>query len=76
METQEREFYILRGTVQRQRLDEELAVIDSPTYEALHNPVYSLVANPWTPKYQNCNNFMLDVVGAAAEMALGGAVGD
>jgi hypothetical protein len=43
-----------------------LAVIDSPTYEALHNPVYSLVANPWTPKYQNCNNFMLDVVGAAA----------
>jgi hypothetical protein len=43
-----------------------LAVIDSPTYEALHNPVYSLVANPWTPKYQNCNNFMLEVVGAAA----------
>jgi hypothetical protein len=43
-----------------------LAVIDSPTYEALHNPVYSLVANPWTAKYQNCNNFMLDVVGAAA----------
>lgn len=43
-----------------------LAVIDSPAYEALHNPAYSLVANPWTSKYQNCNNFMLDVVGAAA----------
>jgi hypothetical protein len=43
-----------------------IAVIDSPTYERLHNPAYSLVANPWTPKYQNCNNFMLDVVGAAA----------
>ena len=43
-----------------------LAVVDSSTYAKLHNPVYSLVANPWTPKYQNCNNFMLDVVGAAA----------
>jgi hypothetical protein len=43
-----------------------LAVVDSPTYARLHNPAYSLVANPWTPKYQNCNNFMLDVVGAAA----------
>lgn len=43
-----------------------LAVIDSPTYEALHNPAYSLVANPWTSKYQNCNNFMLDIVAAAA----------
>jgi hypothetical protein len=43
-----------------------VAVIDSPTYERLHNPAYSLVANPWNGKYQNCNNFMLDVVGAAA----------
>ena len=42
-----------------------LAVIDSPTYEAVHNPAYSLVANPWTRKYQNCNNFMLNVVAAA-----------
>ncbi|HEY2753909.1 DUF2145 domain-containing protein [Phenylobacterium sp.] len=43
-----------------------LAVVDSPTYQRLHNPAYSLVANPWDSKYQNCNNFMLDVVGAAA----------
>jgi hypothetical protein len=43
-----------------------LAVIDSPTYARLHNPAYSLVANPWRTKYQNCNNFMLNVVGAAA----------
>jgi len=43
-----------------------LAVIDSPAYARLHNPAYSLVANPWSRKYQNCNNFMLNVVGAAA----------
>jgi hypothetical protein len=43
-----------------------LAVIDSPTYQAVHNPAYSLVANPWVRKYQNCNNFMLNVVAAAA----------
>lgn len=43
-----------------------LAVIDSPDYARLHNPNYSLVASPWRRKYQNCNNFMLNVVGAAA----------
>jgi len=43
-----------------------LEVIDSPVYEKLHNPAYSLVANPWASRFQNCNNFMLDVVGAAA----------
>ena len=43
-----------------------LAVIDSPGYERLHNPAYSLVANPWAGRYQNCTDFMLDVVGAAA----------
>jgi hypothetical protein len=43
-----------------------LGVIDSPAYARLHNPAYSLVANPWSRKYQNCNNFMLNVVGAAA----------
>lgn len=43
-----------------------LAVIDSPTYAKVHVPAYSLVANPWSRKYQNCNNFMLDVVAAAA----------
>ena len=42
-----------------------MAVIDSPTYQKVHNPAYSLVANPWARKYQNCNNFMLNVIGAA-----------
>lgn len=42
-----------------------LAIIRSPTYQALHNPTYSLVANPWRRKYQNCNNFMLNVIAAA-----------
>jgi hypothetical protein len=39
-----------------------IAVIDSPDYQKVHNPDYSLVANPWARKYQNCNNFMLDVM--------------
>ena len=43
-----------------------LAVIDSPSYAALHNPSYSLIANPLRPEHQNCNSFMLDVVAAAA----------
>jgi len=42
-----------------------LAVIDSPTYAALHNPAYSLIANPLSPRYQNCNGFMLDVLASA-----------
>ena len=42
-----------------------LAVIDSPRYERLHNPVYSLISNPWSGKYQNCNDFMLDVIASA-----------
>jgi hypothetical protein len=43
-----------------------LAVIDSPTYARMHNPSYSLVANPLVGRHQNCNTFMLDVIGAAA----------
>lgn len=43
-----------------------LGVIDSPTYSQLHNPRYSLIANPLSPKYQNCNDFMLDVIASAA----------
>ena len=42
-----------------------LAVIDSPTYAALHNPAYSTIANPLSSKYQNCNGFMLDVIASA-----------
>lgn len=43
-----------------------LAVIDSPTYVALHQPSYSLIDNPFDRRHQNCNTFMLDIVSAAA----------
>jgi hypothetical protein len=43
-----------------------LARIDSPDYSRLHNPRYSLIANPLSDKYQNCNSFMLDIVASAA----------
>ena len=42
-----------------------LGVIDSSTYAALHNPSYSLIANPLSSKHQNCNGFMLDVIASA-----------
>jgi hypothetical protein len=42
-----------------------LDVIASPTYAALHNPYYSLIANPYSTKRQNCTAFVLDVVNAA-----------
>ena len=42
-----------------------LAVIASPTYQALHNPHYSVIANPYTLGRQNCTEFVLDVVNAA-----------
>ena len=42
------------------------AVIASPTYEALHIEDYSVISNASDPKYQNCNEFMLDVIAAAA----------
>jgi hypothetical protein len=43
-----------------------LAVMASPAYQRLHNPSYSLIANPFRPNHQNCNDFMLMVIGAAA----------
>ncbi|MEO5349824.1 MAG: DUF2145 domain-containing protein [Magnetococcus sp. YQC-3] len=42
-----------------------LAVIHSPTYRALHDPRYSLIANPYTLGKQNCTEFVLDVLQAA-----------
>ncbi len=42
-----------------------LEVIRSPTYAALHDPSYSLIANPYTLGRQNCTEFVLDVVNAA-----------
>lgn len=43
-----------------------LHIMASPTYEQMHIDSYSLVANPWNARHQNCNEFMLDVIGAAA----------
>lgn len=42
-----------------------LEVITSPAYRALHNPRYSAIASPYTPEYQNCTEFTLDVINAA-----------
>ncbi len=42
-----------------------LEVIASPTYEALHDPHYSVIANPYTLGRQNCTEFVLDVANAA-----------
>jgi len=42
-----------------------LKVIASDTYRKLHNPDYSVVANPYNRKYQNCTEHVLDVINAA-----------
>ena len=42
-----------------------LEVISSPTYQALHDPHYSLIANPYTLGKQNCTEHTLDVINAA-----------
>jgi hypothetical protein len=43
-----------------------LEIMASPTYAALHDKSYSLISNPLNAKHQNCNEFMLDVLAAAA----------
>jgi len=47
--------------LQRKILD----VIASPTYAALHNASYSVLANPFTGQFQNCTEHTLDVLMAA-----------
>lgn len=42
-----------------------LQVIASPAYASLHDPRYSLIANPYTLGRQNCTEFVLDVINAA-----------
>lgn len=42
-----------------------LAIMDSPDYRKLHITRYSLVSNPLDIKYQNCTEFMLDIIAAA-----------
>lgn len=41
-----------------------LDVIASTTYASLHDPRYSLIANPYTLGRQNCTEFVLDVINA------------
>lgn len=43
-----------------------LGLIQSPAYAKLHIPSYSLVSSPFDAKHQNCTEFVLDVVSAAA----------
>ncbi len=43
-----------------------LSFMASPDYEAMNKGQYSLIANPHDPLFQNCNEFMLDVVAAVA----------
>lgn len=42
-----------------------LNLIGTPAYAALHEPRYSLIANPYTVGRQNCTEFVLDVINAA-----------
>lgn len=42
-----------------------LQVLTSETYKKIHNPHYSVIANPYTLDYQNCTEHTLDVVFAA-----------
>ena len=42
-----------------------LHVISSETYRRLHNPNYSVIANPYNTQYQNCTEHTLDVINAA-----------
>jgi len=42
-----------------------LATIGSPVYQALHDPHYSAIANPYTLGRQNCTEHTLDVINAA-----------
>lgn len=48
------------------RLQSELLkVIDSPVYASLHNPRYSVMSNPFDTRYQNCTEYVLDVIQSA-----------
>ncbi|MBU0946707.1 MAG: DUF2145 domain-containing protein [Proteobacteria bacterium] len=42
-----------------------MEVLSSPTYKELHNPRYSVIANPFTLDFQNCTEHTLDVITAA-----------
>jgi hypothetical protein len=43
-----------------------LHIMATPLYQQLHIASYSLISNPLDARHQNCNEFMLDVIAAAA----------
>jgi hypothetical protein len=43
-----------------------LALMQNGEYEDLHEPEYSILSNPHDGRYQNCTEFLLDVIAAAA----------
>lgn len=47
-----------------------IALISEDKYLALHNPRYSVVANPFNSKRQNCTEFTLDMLQAALYQTL------
>lgn len=42
-----------------------LSFVGTADYESLHNPEYSVMANPYNDKYQNCTEYVLDVINAS-----------
>lgn len=42
-----------------------MGLIGTPSYNSLHDPRYSVIANPYTLGRQNCTEFVLDVVNSA-----------
>ena len=40
-------------------------VISSATYQQLHNPDYSAIASPYNNRYQNCTEFVANVIFAS-----------
>jgi hypothetical protein len=42
-----------------------LSFIGTAEYQALHNPEYSVLANPNNTTFQNCTEYVLDVINAA-----------
>ena len=50
---------------QRKLQKKLLEMISAGSWRELHNPRYSLIANPFTSQYQNCTEFILDIMHAA-----------
>ena len=42
-----------------------LDVIQSGTYKKLHIPRYSAIASPFTQRYQNCTEYVLDIINSS-----------